>query len=404
MYHKINILSPAAKLDRELKEEHTQRMKRFYDIEPYSDALATAARIAIAESLQVQEGEKVLIISNPDKDVFSISKALYDAALDRKAKAVLVFQAPKTQMEFAEEAVIAAFSARPEVVISMSADKLGKDKNGIAKPYTKGTVQWDHIFHYQMHGEKSCRSFWSPSTSVESFIRTVPIEYAILKKRCAAIKTILDKAESVKVSAPGGTDIQIGLKNRLAKTDDGDFSAMGSGGNLPAGETFISPENGTARGVIVFDGSISLHDRDIIINTPIRCTVEKGYVTEISGGEEAEALKHTISLAEKNAREYENTGRLPAGSGLEYARNARNIGELGIGLNPAAGVSGSMLEDEKAFRTCHFAIGHNYDEDAPALIHLDALVMKPTIIARLSDGSELCIERDGELTAAFLQP
>ena len=56
-----------------------------------------------------------------------------------------------------------------------------------------------------------------------------------------------------------------------------------------------------------------------------------------------------------------------------------------------------MLEDEKAFRTCHFAIGMNYDEDAPTLIHLDGLVKEPTITAQFEDGSEKIIEKDGEL-------
>jgi leucyl aminopeptidase (aminopeptidase T) len=56
-----------------------------------------------------------------------------------------------------------------------------------------------------------------------------------------------------------------------------------------------------------------------------------------------------------------------------------------------------MLEDEKAFNTCHFAIGQNYDEDAPSLIHLDGLVKNPTIIALMPDGSERVIERNGAL-------
>ena len=64
---------------------------------------------------------------------------------------------------------------------------------------------------------------------------------------------------------------------------------------------------------------------------------------------------------------------------LRTQKNARNIGELGIGLNPAASINGNMLEDEKAFHTCHFAIGQNYDNDAPSLIHLDGVVRNPTI-------------------------
>ena len=359
--------------------------------------LEEAARIAIEVSLKVQKGEQVLIISNPRQDVSRIAQALYDASINAGGKPVLIYQPVKPQLSFAEPAVLAAFGAKPEVVISLSDEKLGKDPLGIASPYTHNGINYDHIFHLQMHGEKICRSFWSPSTTIESFIRTVPVDYAEMGKSCAALKEILDKAIEVHVSAPGGTDIILGLRGREAKSDDGNFSLPGTGGNLPAGETFISPENGTANGSICFDGSISVAEGEIIINKPIECFVEKGFVREISGGEEAACLLRTIEAAELNALEFERDGKLPSGSGEVYARNARNIGELGIGLNPAARITGKMLEDEKAFRTCHFAIGMNYDEDAPCLIHLDGLVKNPTITAIFADGAKQVFMKNGEL-------
>ena len=362
-----------------------------------SQELREAARIAVEVSLKVKPGEQALIISNPETDVAALAEAIYDAVLDAQACPVLLFQPVKTQLDFAEPAVTAAFSAKPAVCISLSAEKLGKDKQGIASPYTYGNIRYDHIFHLQMYGEKTCRGFWSPSTTVASFIRTVPIDYELLKRRCAAVKAVLDKAVSIHITAPGGTDIRFGLQAREAKSDDGDFSAGGKGGNLPAGETFISPENGTAQGLIVFDGSISLHDQDIIIQEPIRCTLNRGFITDIQGGQEAAALLETIGLAETNAREYEKAGTLPPGIVEIYARNARNIGEIGIGLNPAARISGRMLEDEKAFHTCHFAVGLNYDGDAPSLIHLDGLVKNPTIIAADDKGTQTVIEQEGNL-------
>jgi leucyl aminopeptidase (aminopeptidase T) len=371
------------------------------DREAWEEKLREAARIAIEVSLKVKPGEQALIVTNPSRDVSVIARALYDAALDAGGRPVLIYQPAKTQLDFAEPAVIAAFSARPEVVISMSAEKLGKDERGIGKPYEYKGSQYDHIFHLQMYGEKTCRSFWSPSTSIDSFIHTVPIDYHELKRRCTGIKAALDAAVSVRITSPGGTDAVFGLRNRRAFSDDGDFSTPGAGGNLPAGETFISPENGTAEGIIVFDGSISLSKGDIIIREPIRCTLEKGFVREITGGGEAAALLRTVETAERNARGMEKAGKLPAGQGEIYARNARNIGEIGIGLNPAARITGSMLEDEKAFRTCHFAVGLNYDRDAPTLIHLDGLVKNPTILAVDAGGRETVIERDGELTEDF---
>jgi leucyl aminopeptidase (aminopeptidase T) len=180
--------------------------------------------------------------------------------------------------------------------------------------------------------------------------------------------------------------------------DNGDFSVPGEGGNLPAGETFISPELGSSSGKLVFDGSISLYNGDILVKRPVELEIEDGFITAVSGGIEAERLLETIELGEKNALEFEKSGKLPAGSGEEYRRNARNLGELGIGLNPAAGIDGNMLGDEKAYRTIHIAVGSNYDEDAKALIHCDCLVKEPTLTAVFPDGTESVFMQEGNLT------
>ncbi|GMO29361.1 MAG: aminopeptidase [Termitinemataceae bacterium] len=365
------------------------------------ELLCTAARVAVKKVLKLRSGEQVLIITNPSFDVATISAALYDAASTEGANVTVIFQPEKTQIDFAEKTVIAAFNARPDVVISISSGKLGKDEAAIAKPLMHNGAGYDHIFHLLQYGEKSCRGFWSPSVTIESFIRTVPIDYVILQKRCEAINEVLDAANSVRVTALAGTNITLGLRGRIAKADNGDFSEGGSGGNMPAGESFISPENNTAEGTIVFDGSISLHEHEVLVKTPITCSVRGGFVDKISGGEEADELRKTITLAEIRAREFALSGKLPEDKGEVYAKNARNIGELGIGLNPAAKITGNMLEDEKAFKTCHFAIGQNYDEDAPALIHLDGLVREPTIVAQMPDGKEITIMKDGVLTLAY---
>jgi leucyl aminopeptidase (aminopeptidase T) len=233
----------------------------------------------------------------------------------------------------------------------------------------------------------------------EIFARTVPIDYRLLRTRCAALKAAMERACALRVNAPGGTQVSLSLEGRGAFIDDGDFTRPGCGGNLPAGEVFSSPVVGSARGRIVFDGSMSLNARDIRLDRPIVAELEDGFITSISGGPEAAALLETVADAERRALRMEEAGQLPAGKGAVYARNARNLGEIGIGLNPSASISGNMLEDEKAMGTCHFAVGHNYDGDAPALIHLDGLVRSPTVFALMPDGGEECLMRDGLIEA-----
>ena len=134
------------------------------------------------------------------------------------------------------------------------------------------------------------------------------------------------------------------------------------------------------------------------LSTPITCNVLGGFVMECSGGEEAarleKALRHGMDMAAtltKNGMEPEEA--------LRYAVNARHLGEFGIGLNTEARISGNMLEDEKVYGTCHFAIGFNYDGDAPALTHLDGLVRNPTIRAFLPGGEEVLLMDRGMLAS-----
>ena len=358
--------------------------------------LREAAAVACGEVLQLKPSERVLIATNPDPEVSLISQALYDAAVELAAEPVIIYQPVKTQLDFADPAVYAAVETLPDVFISMSAEKLGKDERGINKPYEYGGKEYTSLFHYHLFGTKSLRSFWSPNITVEQFIRTVPVDYGRMRKECAAVARVFDRGVSVRITSPAGTDVVIGIEGRKSFVDDGDFSKPGRGGNLPAGETFISPVVGTAEGVIVFDGSVSLHNGVQVIRTPVRVKVEEGYIVSVDGGEEAKALEESLTEGENLARRFQREGRLSPGQSELYAHNARNIGELGIGLNPAAEIVGSMLIDEKAYRTCHLAVGHNYDEDAPALIHLDGLVTEPTVTVSDAEGAVTAVLEKGE--------
>lgn len=344
-----------------------------------SAELLKAAEVAVNEVLGVKKGEHVLIITNPVRDVYGISQALYSASHKAGASPTLMVQPKKTTFDFAEPAVINAIKSEPEVVISMSAERLGKDREGLANPY-KGLVgkSFTHIFSYLLRGAKKIRSFWSPTVTIDMFTRTVPIDYPTLQKTTAKVAEAMKNAVEINVKTALGTDITFGIKGRKPMTDDGDFKAPGKGGNLPCGEVFISPALGTANGTIVFDGSLTL-EKTLIIKEPVRVKVKNGFVTDIEGEKEARRLEAYVRKAEKKPFRMTKKGELGREQAEEYAKNARNIGEFGIGLNPKAKIIGKVLEDEKVLGTVHFAIGSNYDQDALALIHSDGIVKNPTV-------------------------
>ncbi|WP_455391761.1 aminopeptidase [[Eubacterium] cellulosolvens] len=369
---------------------------RFDESIKLSKTLKRAAKVAVVDVLKVKKNERVLIITNPNHDVQKISMALYDAALVAGAKPTVIFQPMKTQLDFAEDAVIFALRAEPEVILSISHEKLGKDRFAMKKPYKHKGKKLDHIFHYLLAAKKA-RSFWSPSVTIKMFEDTVPINYKKLGENSGKLKKIFDKSDEVHITNKFGTDLVIGIRGRKAFADSGEFSKPGDGGNLPAGEMFISPELDSSNGILVFDGSIASDKGVILIKKPIKCTVKNNLVTKISGGTEAKKLQDALKRAETTTKKFVKEGKLPKKDMPEYLKNIYNLGELGIGLNEKAKIVGNMLEDEKVFKTCHVAIGMNYDEDARALIHFDGLISNPTMETVDKKGGKTLVMKDGKI-------
>ncbi len=347
--------------------------------------LSEAATVAMRDCLGLRPGEEVMILTNFEgDDSFEISRALFEATKVLGGKPVLMVQEAKSSVQYAENMVLKAMEAAPEIIISISSIKMGKDPFGMHIGYIgRDGQKYDHIYHYLMEGSHRIRGFWSPSLTIDTFERCIAVDYTEMRAVARKLKEILDAGENVHVTAPGGTDIKFSIKGRMAKLDDGDLTVPGTGGNLPAGETFISPANATAEGVICFDGTVDLITSFPTPKVPVKVVFKEGYITEVTGDEVAEALLDVIKMGETKAREIGN---------LEMERNARHLGEMGIGINYAAKIVGNLLEDEKVGRTVHFAIGMNYDNDANALIHQDCLVKDPSVWV---DGRQ--IMKDGDL-------
>ncbi|WP_324735593.1 aminopeptidase [Thermococcus sp. SY098] len=263
--------------------------------------LRDVSKVAMHEVLDVQKGEEVLIITNPG-EVLDISLSLFSAAKEFHAKPTIIIQEPKTSLEFAERSVIEAIKSEPDIVISITEKKLGKDAFGLNIGYVgRDNQKYTHIFEKLLWGDKRIRSFWSPGITVEMYLRAVPIDYERLRYEAQVLAEILDKGKEVHVATEKGTDLWVNIKGRKAFKDDGDFRKPGKGGNLPAGEVFISPAVGKSEGVIVFDGTMGLGGESVLPKNPVKVHVQEGFVQKIEGKEEAKKLEEAIKEAEKRA-------------------------------------------------------------------------------------------------------
>ena len=277
--------------------------------------IITPAEAIVKNVCKIKPGEKVLIIANPKTYLFA--QRIYDVCISYKAKATLIIQEAKTSFDNAEDAVLAAIKSEPDVCFSISEIKLGKDPYSAKTPLKNSQgEEFTHIFDFLLEGTKTMRAVWTPGITEDIFNRTVNIDYEEISDYCEKLEKIFDGVQSIHVTAKGGTDIFIPVQGRKLLKDDGNFSMPGTGGNIPAGEVFISPNRGVLKdgscthGKIVFDGSMTFSDGDSILNTPIECTVVDGFVKEISGKEEAERLLKTITEAERLSFEYEKSGKI----------------------------------------------------------------------------------------------
>lgn len=354
------------------------------------ELLQTAARAALETALNVQPYERVLIMSNPDGDLPLIATALYNATLELLAHPVVLFQPARSRVDLSDPATIAAIASEPDVLFTVTRESLGNDPIGLKTPYRLGTQSLNHIFYYLI-ASKRARGAWSPSADIDTFCRTVPIDYPLMWLRAKRLKHLFDVAIAVHITTPAGTDLHIDLFERPGMLDDGDYRFAGTGGNIPAGEVFTVP-NRESHGVAVIDGSAALLGGTLRVVEPIRLTFTEGKLVRIEGGQEAEAFRATMSEMTAATECQIEKGVISPKQARDYMDNAVNLAELGIGLNPAAMIVGNMTEDEKVLDTCHIAVGDDCYGYAPAVAHLDLIMKSPSFEFTLRDGRSLPVD------------
>jgi len=191
-----------------------------------------------------------------------------------------------------------------------------------------------------------------PGITEETMQRTLVANYWKIRERSIKYAEILNEGKRIRLITDAGTNITLSIEGRRACADTGIYTEPGSFGNFPAGETYIAAVEGTTEGIIVIDGSMAGVG---VLDEPIILRVEKGYVSEISGGKSTNILENILN---------------------KYGKEAKNIAELGIGTNDQAIITGFTLEDEKVMGTVHIAVGDNSSFGGKIEVnsHLDGII------------------------------
>jgi leucyl aminopeptidase (aminopeptidase T) len=189
---------------------------------------------------------------------------------------------------------------------------------------------------------------------------------------CHKIGDAFTRGSQLRLTSPKGTDLTFSIEGRTANVltnlpDPGQLAPV------PDIEVNVVPVTGSANGHLIADASVPYLGIGIL-EEPVVCTMEDGYITRMEGGPEADRLRVYLSSFGD--------------------RNCFNVAELGVGLNPNARLTGEMLEDEGVLGTIHIGIGtsHTLGGEIVAPTHYDLLMWEPTIEV---DGR--VIQRDREI-------
>ena len=110
--------------------------------------------------------------------------------------------------------------------------------------------------------------------------------------------------------AKGGKELVLSIAGRTAIPSTGVYREPGQGGNLPSGEAYIAPVEGTAEDEVVVDGSMATLGR---LRIPLLLRMAGGRLVHAEGPGVDRFL-----------------------AALDASPQGRNVAELGIGTNDRA--------------------------------------------------------------------
>jgi leucyl aminopeptidase (aminopeptidase T) len=309
-----------------------------------NNSLRPPAETAVEQCLRLQSDESCCIVTDDERE--AIAEALYDVACETSEETVVARYPPGDQHGAEPPAPVAAAMAAADVVLA---------------PTTKSL---SHTTARTAANEAGARVATLPGITDGVFLMGLDADYERIREECARLLDRVAGAEQLRVTSPQGTDITVRPGDREWREDTGIVHEPGAMSNLPAGEVFVSPETGD--GTVVVDGTMMPHGR--LDDRTVEFTVEDGRVVDIAD----DALRGAVEAA-----------------AAEAGDGAYNLAELGIGTNVAVrDLVGSVLLDEKAAGTVHFAIGddHGIGGDVEVPIHLDGILTDPTVFV---DGTRI---------------
>jgi leucyl aminopeptidase (aminopeptidase T) len=298
--------------------------------------LDSAVRTVVRQCMGVSAGEEVLVICNPGTE--EIGALMRIEAQGDGADATLAVISERESHAAEPPRTVAAAMSAADVVLAATIQSLS------------------HTAARKQASEAGVRIATLPGVTEEMLARLMNGDLDEIRRRGWAIVNAMNSGSEAQITDRNGSDLRFSLKGREGIVDAGELTAKGAFGNLPCGEGFIAPVEGTAEGTLVVDGSIAAIG---LVDSPVHLTVEGGHLVGATGDQGAKLMELLTA----------------------HGPDGTNVAELGIGTNEEAILTGNILEDEKIFGTAHVAFGASagIGGTIQVPVHLDVVVKEPTV-------------------------
>lgn len=298
-----------------------------------SESIIETSKNILKNNLGVKSTENVLILSDEDKS--ELGKVLYKAA-KYLTDAPLYIEIPNSSKAGEEPPLIAAKAMElSDVVVCIT-------KNSVTHTKAKKNAIL-----------AGTRVATMPGITAEMFANgAITADYDEVEKLTDNLVEKLNDTKNVRI-VKNGQQFTFSIDNRIGIRSVGVYKNSGESGNLPSGEAYIAPVEGSANGTLIVDGSFVGVGK---LKEPIRLIIENGRLLDIKGY----CSETILDILGPNL--------------------GRNVAEFGIGTNRAARLTGNILEDEKVAGTVHVAFGSNktFGGETDAGVHLDGIILEPT--------------------------
>jgi len=209
-----------------------------------------------------------------------------------------------------------------------------------------------------------------------------------LRERVEVGAEILAKAQTMRITSPGGTDVTYQLGVYPTVSEYGFTDTPGRWDHWPAAFVFTGGADTGVDGTIVLSPGDVLLPFNTYVQSPITMTIEKGFITDIRGGLDAELLASYIASFED-----------PRGYGMSHVGWGLDERAQWHGLTQFPG--GMGMELRSFYGNVMFSIGPNNELGGPndTPCHFDIPMRGCTLYL-----DDEIIVRDGDITVDDMKP